>query len=244
MSIHRLGFCGIDDEVNHEDIISLTKTCAIIEWGVLFHPRLSGTARYPSMDWVQKTTTILHRAQPNIHLAAHICGGYVMDLLNAKKTILDTIINEFRFKRIQINPTKANDVIITDYNIAATNLLSVIAGYPKTEFIIQRNHETLKLCSLIETTELKNVSFLYDASCGFGIYDIHLIEKKNTTKKYGFAGGINPENIGEVLNKIKESQLPTNIWIDMETGIRTINHFDMKKCKLCVMNGNLRNSAL
>ena len=43
----------------------------------------------------------------------------------------------------------------------------------------------------------------------------------------GFAGGIGPANTQDVLNQVRALMRP--YWIDMETGVRTDNAFDVAK---------------
>lgn len=234
MVLRRLGFCGIDDKVNIQDIINLSKQCSIIEWGVLFHPKLVGTPRYASHPWIQNLINKIQENQIQVNLAAHICGEYVYHLINGNFNLIEKIINKYNFNRIQINPTLANGVQIKDYNYTAQKLLLVFKNFKNTEFIMQRNTETEELCQIIEKSKLSNISFLFDNSCGLGIYNSNDIIPYNITNKYGFAGGINPENIGEILDIIKSSIKSKDIWIDMETGIRTNNSFDINKCTECV----------
>lgn len=75
-------------------------------------------------------------------------------------------------------------------------------------------------------------SWLYDRSGGHGIVP----EKFPPGPNYmvGYAGGINPDNVLDILDKI-EANYP--FWIDMETGVRDENDkFDLnnveKICKL------------
>ena len=50
------------------------------------------------------------------------------------------------------------------------------------------------------------------------------------TEPFGYAGGINPENVVDVVRELNDI-CETDFWIDMETGIRTNDKFDVKKCE-------------
>ena len=50
------------------------------------------------------------------------------------------------------------------------------------------------------------------------------------TNPFGYAGGISPENVVETVKSITEI-CETDFWIDMETGIRTNDKFDITKCE-------------
>ena len=81
----------------------------------------------------------------------------------------------------------------------------IFKKFSDIEFILQRNHETEDLCLDIEKAVLPNVSFLYDASCGQGIYDPEFIDKikiTTLTRNIGFAGGFSQTNISQVLNEL------------------------------------------
>ena len=47
--------------------------------------------------------------------------------------------------------------------------------------------------------------------------------------KVGYAGGLNPENVGEKLEYLMEN-VEGEFWIDMESGVRTDDRFDIDKC--------------
>ena len=49
--------------------------------------------------------------------------------------------------------------------------------------------------------------------------------------KIGFAGGLNPNNISNSLNAINTLKC-NNFWLDLESGARTDNEFDLNKVKL------------
>ncbi|MBR0879526.1 hypothetical protein [Bradyrhizobium liaoningense] len=45
----------------------------------------------------------------------------------------------------------------------------------------------------------------------------------------GYAGGISPENIHGVMSVLE--QTTGRYWIDMESGVRTDDRFDIEKCR-------------
>lgn len=220
-----VGFCGADDNTNITDIIELSKKYSFIEWGILFHSEKIGEPRYPSWGW------IYNLVKNELNLAAHFCGKYVNDLLCGKTTFVDKIIN-LGFSRIQINATKANQVDLNQFSNVKYHLSNVFNKYPEVEFILQRNTETEDLCLQMETCLLPNVSYLYDASCGLGVYDQNFLENINVssiTRNIGFAGGFSPDNISQVLNNLKFKKFPGKmLWIDMESGLRCKNYFSIE----------------
>ena len=72
------------------------------------------------------------------------------------------------------------------------------------------------------------VSILFDQSGGRGqildLSDINL----NPYIKAGYAGGINPDNVADILMKLfKKTNHP--FWIDVESGVRTRDYLDLEK---------------
>jgi hypothetical protein len=124
------------------------------------------------------------------------------------------------------------------------DFLSVVAKYPNLEFILQKNNETNPLCEGIlqlddepfagKTGHLpKNVSMLLDESKGTGAL---ASSWPSPPEEYdiGYAGGIGPGNIKEVLVNVKSAAMGREIWIDMESSLRTKKNgediFDLDKC--------------
>ena len=48
-------------------------------------------------------------------------------------------------------------------------------------------------------------------------------------KKIGYAGGINANNVAEKLTFLMENDQVGDFWIDMESGVRTDDWFDIDK---------------
>ena len=170
-----------------------------------------------------------------------------------------------------------------------TNFLSVVSNNTNIEFIIQKNNETQPLWEGIidklndnsSATTYNNISFLLDESKGTGVLPINgcwpsipksLQNLKSTCDiNIGYAGGIGPLNVKDVLENITESKQSNNnngneyennndtdtdtiFWIDMESKLRSIKNdkdvFDLDKCyqvidSVCeIINTNNTNSNL
>ena len=101
---------------------------------------------------------------------------------------------------------------------------------PNLEWIVQRNEETKplweQLDALLAKGELpKNISFLFDASCGTGVLPSSFPPLLAHDCQCGYAGGIGPKNAYQVLNGIYEvvkAQGSPPVWIDMESSLRSI----------------------
>lgn len=101
-----------------------------------------------------------------------------------------------------------------------------------TQFIVQRNEETSKIWQGLEALEVAvlkahaNISFLFDASVGRGVAIEEFsrpIGNATDLVKYGYAGGIQPDNVEQIIGKIQALARNTDVgvWIDMESGIRS-----------------------
>ena len=227
-----LGLCGIDNATKIQDLIDLSKVCPKIEWGILFNSRLAGNKRYPTVEWVEDACLTFQ--QHNMNVAGHFCDSKAIELLQGEVCCLNYVVEVLGVQRIQINPTRANGVNLEDYPEAALRLSAVFGIFYDTEFLLQRNDETEELCRMLEKADIENLSFLLDASCGLGIYsDDFITSVPLCDNPCGFAGGFGPDNLAEVLGKIKSAELPESTWVDMESKIRTEDLLDIDKCKAC-----------
>ena len=222
-----IGFCGADDQTNILEMINLSNKYNNIEWGILFHPKKTESNRYPSQTFVKKL------GKTALPLAGHLCGAYCSQVLQGDTSFVKSLD---KFRRIQVNATIENDVEF-NLNNATDGLAKSIKTCPEIEWILQYNTQTKDLCRAILSKELPNVSILYDASCGTGL-TISSFENTEKYNKVGFAGGISNTNIVSIVNQVqKETECQ---WIDMESGVRTNDNFDIEKCESCMkqINGN------
>lgn len=212
--VTRVALTGADDNTDPKDLVALSEEFPFVEWGILFSTTRAGTARYPSAAWVEA----LNPYAPHLKLAAHFCGQYTRDTLAGDDKWLDG--KEGMFQRIQLNGFKPSD-----RDIAIQ--LPCKFGF---EFILQtRCEEDLGPVADIARHMGKNkASALYDPSGGNGIETTQWPKAPNGLRM-GYAGGINPDNVKDVLRSLGNPS-PT-YWIDMESGVRTDERFDLAKCR-------------
>jgi len=86
-----------------------------------------------------------------------------------------------------------------------------------------------------------SLSILLDASGGRGINTPPSVLPLSC--KVGYAGGFNPDNVSEKLSYLLANHTTGDFWIDMESGVRTDDWFDLdkvvdvlKKCRKCLDN--------
>lgn len=218
-------FTGID---NHTDYHLLNSTPYNVEYGVLFSETKAGdNIRYPSLS---RINYFLHNIKTS--LSAHLCGAYARYFIEGCPEKLELLPLD-TFNRIQLNVSP----YITDIKIE--NILYSIDSICKKhhELIIQSSfkniQESIKLVKKLKQNCNINLSILQDSSGGQGIV-LNKIHTDSETK-IGYAGGINPDNIEDIISIIPIK----NTWIDMETGVRTNNIFDFNKVYLCLQKLNI-----
>lgn len=250
-----IGFCGADDSVHPHQLAIMSYTYPTVEFGVLFRPDKEGTPRYASPAWVdQLRVTVQHMKNASGHtikLAAHLCGSRVNDLLDDKNMDFLRYIQSVGFQRVQINATAVNGVDTSRLTESATSLWRIIQDFQQLEFIVQKNDETKPLWEPIEVLlsnhrNITNVSMLLDESKGTGLVSsISSWSQPSVLYRTGYAGGIGPNNVGDILKNIidlitssdcseTKRNLQQHFWIDMESSLRSIKNgndiFDLDKC--------------
>lgn len=245
--LRALGFCGADDSVHPNMLAIISHAYPFVEFGVLFRPDKEGQPRYASSQWVTQLKQVATISK--MKLAAHLCGSRVNEILSGDDIFVSTTL-QGTFQRIQINATAVNGVdgsCLNESNIKSTlqSFLSVIQKYPQIEFILQKNDETQPLwLGLLELEEAgggvgrlpTNVSMLVDDSKGTGIVSSTPWPNPPSNNEYqiGYAGGIGPDNIQQVLKDVIVAGNGQTIWIDMESKLRSIKNnqdiFDLDKC--------------
>jgi len=223
---------GADHSIDPKQILELSKEFPFVEWGILFSPSKEGKDRYPPLNWVCQ---LVEQSLSSTNLSAHLCGKYSRDLI--LKHTLWLPLNGHIFKRIQINCTQE------DTSLANLEMLSQqLSMRGQREFIFQyRGGQTplglreAELISKIPPYNQKQNTFgiLYDKSGGKGVLS-GTWPTLFSGMRCGYAGGLNPDNLQEQLTFIAEAAGESEVWIDMETGVRTDNKFDLIKVRRCL----------
>jgi hypothetical protein len=175
-----------------------------------------------------------------MRLAAHLCSTRVNEVLEGKDEFLSTLL-ELGFQRVQINATAVNGVDTSVLQESVPTLCEIVRKYPNLEFILQKNDETEPLWQgLLLSNDCgpagrlpSNVSMLVDESKGTGVLAPSW-PVPPSEYQIGYAGGIGPHNIEAVLSDIMGVAQGKEVWIDMESSLRSTKHgkdvFDLDKC--------------
>ena len=213
--ITKVTVTGADDTTDIAELLAIAEQYPFVEFGILLSRKQMGAARFPSAKWLdmlaQATLT-----RPWIHMAGHICGSWVREILTGKfpKSEFVAIHRYFDllFDRFQLN-THAEP---HSYDFESLQFLINNFAFGGQKFIIQNdgvNSELLKL-SMIQT--------LFDLSHGAGLLPSEW-PKPIPGIECGYAGGLSPDNVVEQIQKIETIIGDNAIWIDAETHLRSNN---------------------
>lgn len=217
MEINRVTITGADDKTEIDSLVRLSAQYEFVEWGILFSRSKSGSPRYPAGQWTER---IMNRAG-DLAISAHLCGAYAKAIM--EKQDFELFERLSAFKRFQIN---------FNFSFSAMhNLEAVIAwaqAHPETSIIFQYNRSNKPaLYRLMVQSSPENIHLLYDSSGGRGKA---LTDIQNPFPRYtGYSGGFGPENIISVCKAIEDNLGGEDVWIDMESRVRTDDNLDMEK---------------
>jgi phosphoribosylanthranilate isomerase len=219
MKINKLTITGPDDNTDPLDLVRLSNEYPFVEWGILFSGSKVGQQRYPTLNWVDN----LVHGFSDVSLSAHFCGQYAKDVLNNKNYSAIGWLPK-RFKRVQLNYNFARS---SGYDLQ--HLVEFVKYFSNKSIILQYNKSNAERLDRLLLDELPDtINFLYDSSGGNG----KVIESigSNIKDHYtGYSGGLSPDNIEEICGKVVAVPEDYNVWLDLETGVRTNNEFDLNK---------------
>lgn len=212
-----------------QELCRLSTEFPFVEWGILFSPSKQGDLRYPTIEWRDELFKACDEAENEVNLSAHLCGAYARDFLFNRTLMLPSR----HFKRVQINTTQKN------FQKADMSVLSELVDElaPHVEIIfqyrggLQDNKKVVEMSAFNESTN--RFAALYDISGGKGILPKDWCLPLDNVRT-GYAGGLNPDNLEEQLTKIAEVVGDRTVSIDMESGVRTNNEFDLSKVRRCL----------
>ena len=225
MRLRHITFTGIDAKTDIRDLQEVQKQYPIVEFGVL-----------TSYHWYENGNRYLDPQIINtlrgegLHLALHVCGQAAHDATIGRWDLIDKLTwsNLGLFNRVQLNIANRTD---------NPDTLSKRAKITEQEVIIQQRD--CRSMSVYEATVEKfrhkqdrynrTFSVLLDASGGQGIDTPVEVAPAFSALKVGYAGGINPDNVTEKLTYLLEHVETGYFWIDMESGVRTDDWFDIEK---------------
>lgn len=194
-------FTGVDAHTDLNRMIDLSEEYPC-EWGILFsHKRQGNDIRYPARHVIDRIL------DAPVTFAAHLCGSIAANIMNGDYHI-DVPLTAF--DRVQVNHVKPLPDVLEEFS----------AQWHRTVIGQSRSVSTFP-------TVRNGVEWLYDPSGGNGLLPEEYPSNQGKAK-VGYAGGINPDNVVEINEKVKNLS-PAGYWLDMESGVRTDDKFDLDK---------------
>jgi phosphoribosylanthranilate isomerase len=225
-----ISITGADNNTSVGELVDISQDFPYVEWGLLYFPEKEGAKRNPTKDWRHQFLENI----PKEKTAIHLCGDEVFRQILSQEFDSSELKNELaRFGRIQlnINARKLKNLFTDDeINQIYEKLLAC-----NFHIIAQYNHISENAINRFINThnvDYKYFDILLDSSLGKGVSPDTWSVPKGLSKEanLGFAGGLNPENIFDNYTKIN-SITKNKYWLDLESGARTDNEFDLKKAR-------------
>ncbi len=215
MKLQYCSITGADDAVDVNDLTVVATQYPFVEWAILLLRARAGQNRFPTTGWIENFTA----NTKGQNKAMHLCDDAFLGFITKDPVVLELMSG---FQRIQLN-LKFGDV---EGKYDPAELVARVKESPQWQFILQYTPEKQGLLPLF--SDVKNHAVLFDASAGRGInpgaWDAPL-----SGHFCGYAGGLNPDNVGKNLEMIARAAAGHVTWIDMETGVRTDDKFDFAK---------------
>lgn len=228
-------FTGADETTDIRSMLELTREFPFIEWGILASSNESGHGgRYPQISWIKTLQRFALNNPGRLNLSLHLCGlwtrQFMLGFVNLPFYISDgfqRVQLNFHAERIRCEPVRVQELM---HSLGQTFIFQIDGseGNLHMEGIIALNAEAW----------MADVLPLFDVSGGSGILPTEWPRTKyygpyGSKLLHGYAGGLGPHNLEAELPKILAASGGCDIWIDMETHVRTNDSFDLAKVKAC-----------
>ena len=209
-----LTFTGVDEETDLDALAGCSGPG--IEYAVLAG---SSTGRHPRFPGLERILEFRDKcASTGVRSAIHLCGHLARAANEGRHDELEKLCRGFG--RIQVNAPSADDYVQDELERLQDRLGAPVIVQHREPFTTSRPFAG------------PQVSYLLDRSGGRGIAGQESWSEPWPGIACGYAGGLNPQNIGSALAQAAAFNRPT--WLDMETGIRTGDRLDMRKVRRIV----------
>lgn len=208
---------GIDDTTSLDSLVDLTKRFPFVEWGILYSTKNTGRQpRYPSEPMIRLFSSCLPTS-------LHLCGD-ISRVVRENRVFVSSVLkplsfiigsnNVSPFARIQLNGWQPHDEVPS---LNPERIVLQVRG---------RDMFDETLARLRTLGRFVYPQILFDPSGGRGVRTDfewpskdEIFQFNQFVSRVGFAGGINPNNVREVIETFLER---TNepFWLDMESGVR------------------------
>lgn len=223
MLFNRVTITGADDAVDIGDLVELTNRYPFVEWGILLHETKQGQPRYPLTDWL---TAVCKSKLP---LSGHLCGRWARRTCKNEWLFQEAYSHlADKFSRWQLNISPYYQTIKDEYAF-----IDHMPFNSDVQVIFQFYCDPVKWVfpTVIGRAWAagKNVAMLWDGSGGKGILP-NAYPHFGIQPPTGIAGGLTPDNLEtQIVSMSLAVRDKDPIWIDVESGVRTNNMFDLDK---------------
>ena len=221
-----LTFTGVDSRTSMLDMHAIAQKYPKIEFGVLVGSLSGHSNIFPSLNIVREFRDFGVMSSDDykndLHTAIHLCGVYSLEVMQAEGASEGVFEMCRGFGRVQINlhgdEFNSNDI---DTNAAA---IRRFADKVSCDSVILQHKSGWEDVPVVDHPK---VEYLYDRSGGAGRAAFHEWPDPPLEGRYGFAGGIGPDTIGEAMTFVHRWP-EYRLWMDMEGRVRKNRWFDLK----------------
>jgi hypothetical protein len=218
MPLTRVTITGADDSVSPAALADFSSAYPFVEWGILLSTKRIGEPRYPSLSWRVRLGK-LRKIPP---LSLHLCGQSARDILAGDTDLMGALGEEYA--RVQVNGWVPSP---TFRHLVCHEAREFILQVRGDEFLQPAADEAAAITAEMDPQFVNGtVSALWDCSGGRGLEPFSW-PRPPLGLRLGYAGGITPDNVRDVLGAI--GPVSHDFWIDMESGVRTDDRFDVAK---------------
>lgn len=219
-NLHAVTITGADDAVDPSALAELSRAFPFVEWGILHSDTRRGTSRYPSDRWLCEIVQL--SGYRGLKLSAHLCGKLARDVLFGAPGW--ALPDPRAWQRVQLNGFSDGKVYAQGAELS--DRLHRCFG---TEVIYQcADARAAQVASMLISENNGRGGILIDASGGRGVRAPHIVwPAVPGMARVGYAGGIAPDNVVETCEAL--AAYPEKTWIDLESGARTDDKFDLDK---------------
>jgi hypothetical protein len=208
----------------------LRRDFPFVEWGILVSKGSSGASRFPTPEWVRMLVGAGYQGV-NTGYSLHLCGSWLRELVVGKVDDLLSTVRVSFFDRVQLNfhgqPHPFDPSMMRKgLTELAKGRMHPVARSTQTQFIFQLDGGSgydIWRAAGGNVSSLYSTAPFFDLSHGGGVLPTSWPQP--TAPWCGYAGGLSAENVAGQLWRIQEGAGPeghsTNIWIDVETNVRS-----------------------
>lgn len=230
MPIERVSLTGADDAVDIRQLADIAQSYPLVEWAVLYFPEREGTPRNPTAAWRE---AFLDAELPLT--AAHLCGEQVFAELLDAGTAAARLRDLGCYGRIQVNINARRSVFTPDQ---VRLIYRRLLDHTRSAVILQCHAAVQPVIDAfledLPPDQREWVHLLFDSSRGKGEVPSDWPRPRvvrGETHLCGYAGGLSPAILPEQLPRIAQAAGAGAWWIDMESGLREDNRFDLARCR-------------